>query len=122
MKFVEFNPVDEKGNCILRSLTKILNKDYYKVKEEILNLAKELGYNDYREETVFETYLKLNNINEIKLENNTKIKDLDLQGKYAIFCWDKKDFYHMVTVIDNVLYDKNSDSLELYVIKIYKEN
>jgi len=122
MKFVEFNPVDEKGNCILRSLTKILNKDYYKEKEEILNLAKELGYNDYREETVFETYLKLNNINEIKLENNTKIKDLDLQGKYAIFCWDKKDFYHMVTVIDNVLYDKNSDRLELYVIKIYKEN
>lgn len=122
MKFVEFNPVEEKGNCILRSLTKILNKDYCKAKEEILNLTKELGYNDYREETVFETYLKSNNINEIKLENNTKIKDLDLQGKYAIFCWDKKDFYHMVTVIDNVLYDKNSDSLELYAIKIYKEN
>ena len=33
---------------------------------------------------------------------------------------DKKDFYHMVTIIDNVLYDKDDRSLDLYVLNIYK--
>ena len=31
-----------------------------------------------------------------------------------------KDWYHMVPIIDNVLYDKTNDSLELYVISLYK--
>ena len=31
MKVCVFNPVIEKGNCILRSLTKILEKDYFEV-------------------------------------------------------------------------------------------
>lgn len=74
MKFVEFNPVDEKGNCILRSLSKILDRDYYEVKKEILNLTTKLGYNDYREEKVFETYFELNNIEEVENIVDIKIK------------------------------------------------
>ena len=38
-----------------------------------------------------------------------------------MLCWNKKDFYHMVSIIDNVLYDKDDRSLELYAITVYKE-
>lgn len=121
MKFVEFNPVDEKGNCILRSLTKILDKDYYDVKEELLNLTKQLGYTDYREDEVLETFFKMNNIEELENFDDIKISNLNLEnGRYLVYCWDKKDFYHMATIIDNVLYDKNDSSMELYVVKLYK--
>ena len=43
MKVCIFNPVIEKGNCILRSLTKILEKDYFEVKNELNNLTKKLN-------------------------------------------------------------------------------
>ena len=39
MKVCVFNPVIEKGNCILRSLTKILEKDYFEVKNELNNFS-----------------------------------------------------------------------------------
>lgn len=35
---------------------------------------------------------------------------------------DKKDWYHIVNIENNVLYDSEDDSLELYVISIYKKN
>lgn len=122
MKFIEFNPSIEQGNCIIRSFSKLFNKDYNIVKKELNDLAVSLNYKDYREIDVFEKYLNSNNVYLIE-ETNKKIKDLKLdKGRYCIFCWDKKDFYHMVTVIDNVLYDKNIDSLELYTLRIYKQN
>ena len=48
------------------------------------------------------------------------IKDLKLDsGNYVIFCY-KDAFYHMVSVINNTLYDKNDEALNLKVLKIYK--
>ena len=65
--------------------------------------------------------MKKRNVNAITYGKNVKIKDLNLdEGRYIIFCWDKKDYYHMVPIIDGVLFDKNDKSLELYVITIYK--
>lgn len=121
MKFIKYNPVDEKGNCIIRSFSKLLNKDYNLVKEELLKIQNSLNYDDYRQIEVFETYLYNNGCTLFNYPNDKKIDDLDLQnGKYAIFCYDKKDFYHMVTIIDNVIYDKDDIAKELYTIKIYK--
>ena len=61
--------------------------------------------------------------NTIEIESKEiKIKDLELDsGNYIVFCYDKKDYYHMITIIDNTIYDKTDECLDLYVIKVYKE-
>ena len=52
--------------------------------------------------------------------NNILVSNLTLEsGKYAIFAF-KDDFYHMFPIIDNTIYDKNDDCLDLCVINIYK--
>ena len=33
MKYEYYNPVEEKGSCVQRSLSKILNKDYEETKK-----------------------------------------------------------------------------------------
>lgn len=120
MKYTYYNPVEEKGGCIPRALSKLLKKDYHQVKEDLINLAKEQNKNANDIE-IFEEYLKQNNVVKIGDYNDKQIKDLNLIGEYTIFCCDKLDFYHMVTIIDNTIYDKNEEALELYVISIYKK-
>ena len=90
------------------------------LKEELNTLAYSLNYNSYNEIEVFEKYLSDNNY--IKIDgNNILVSDLKLEnGKYAIFAY-KDDWYHMFSIIDNIIYDKNNDCLDLYVISIYKE-
>ena len=119
MKFIKYDPVNEKGACILRTFSKLFNKDYLEIKKELLELASTLNYNSYNEIEVFEKYLSDNNY--IKIDgNNTLVSDLKLDnGKYAIFAY-KDDWYHMFSIIDNTIYDKNNDCLDLYVISIYK--
>ena len=116
MKFKYYNPVDEKGGCIFRSFSKFFNKDYNDIKKEIKELQEKIG-----EEDKYELYLNQNNVYDIKTEYRGKIKDYKNKGKSIIYCYDKKDFYHMVAIIDDVLYDKNEDSLDLYVLQIFKE-
>ena len=78
-----------------------------------------MSFNDIE---VFEEYMKRRNIIPIDYGKDIKIKDLDLDnGLYIVFCWDKKEIYHMVPIINNTLYDRNSDSMELYVITLYRE-
>lgn len=120
MKYEYYNPEDEKGSCFQRSISKLLNKDYNKVKEDLVELSKKLGYSDYREIEVFETYLKNNNVYELKKEFNCKVEDLSIEpGKYIIF-GNKEDWYHMVCLIDDTFYDKNENYKEINIIKIYK--
>jgi len=119
MKFVKYDPANEKGACILRTFSKLFNKTYDELKEELNALAKRLNYESYNEVEVFEKYLSDNNYEKIA-GNNTLVSDLNLDnGKYAIFAF-KDNFYHIFTLIDNVIYDKNEDSLDLYAISIYK--
>ena len=117
--YVEDN--NKKSNCIIRTFCKLFNKEYDAVKQELINIAKELNYETYSEIEVFEKYL--NDKNYIKIEHKEEqIKNLKLEnGKYAVFCYDKKEFYHMLAIINNTVYDKIEDNLNLYTITIYKE-
>ena len=112
---------NKKSNCIIRTFCKLFNKEYDAVKQELINIAKELNYETYSEIEVFEKYL--NDKNYIKIEHKEEqIKNLKLEnGKYAVFCYDKKDYYHMLAIINNTVYDKIEDNLNLYTITIYKE-
>ena len=122
MKYEYYNPVDEKGGCITRSISKLLDKNYTQVKEELISLSKNLKYEDYHEIEVFETYLKKNNVYELNQEFNCTIANLNIEpGKYIIF-GNKEEWYHMVCLIDNTFYDKNNNYQELNIIKIYKLN
>ena len=125
MKFIEYNLTDKNGNsnCVIRSLCKILNKGYDEVLNGLLDTAKELNNESFNDIPVFEEYMKQNNINKIDIEQDKQIKDLKLDnGSYIVFCYNKEDFYHMIPIIDNTIYDKRIDSLELYTISIYKKN
>lgn len=63
-----------------------------------------------------------NNIIKTSYSEDIKVKDLKLDNSdYIVFCYDKKDFYHMVPIIDKVIYDKNTDCMDLYAITIYKK-
>ena len=113
---------DGKSNCVIRSFCKIYDMEYNNVSNELLSISKELNCN-FNDIETFEEFMKRRNT--IKLDNyhDELIKDLKLDnGKYIVFCYDKKDFYHMVPVINNIVYDYNDDSLNLYVISIYKVN
>lgn len=124
MNFKEFYISDENGksNCVIRSLCKILNKEYdvvYNGLYEVTNRIKSSSFNDI---PVFEKYMEDNDIVKINFDEDVKVKDLKLDGgSYIIFCYDKKDFYHMISIIDNIIYDKNFDCMDLYVISIYRK-
>lgn len=121
MKYEYYNPVDEKASCVGRSISKILDKDYEETKKELIELSKSLGYEDYREIEVFETYLKNHNIIELNQEFNCTIEDLIIEpGNYIIF-GNKEEWYHMVCLINNTIYDKNENYKEINIIKIYKQ-
>lgn len=125
MKFKKYFISDKEGksNCIIRTFCKLFNREYNNVKKELLDIASQLNYDNYTEIEVFESYLNSNGYFNFDTDTDIRIKNLNLpMGKYAIFCYDKKDYYHMLSIIDNVVYDKDDRSLELYVINIYKEN
>lgn len=120
MKFIEYNPVDEKGSCVIRTFTKLLDKDFYVVKEELLKLAHDLNCDDYREQIVFEKYLSNNNYQKFDVKANTT-DDLKLEkGKYVVFC-KKENNYHMFPIIDDIIYDKNRKCFGQTIIDVYKE-
>ena len=120
---ITFCNTEGKSNCVIRSLCKTYNEEYDNVYNELCEISKELNCESYNDIEVFETYMKRRNTSSIEYGKDIKIKDLILdKGKYLVFCWDKKEFYHMVSIIDKVLYDKDDRSLELYAITIYKEN
>ena len=111
MKFVEYNPVLGSG-CIVRTFLRLLDKDVSEIKNELFNLAQDMGYDDYSEISVFEKYLDINNYEKIDNYKDILVKDLSLDyGKYALFCYDKNDYYHMFSIIDNIIYDKNDKCL-----------
>ncbi len=112
---------DGKSNCVVRSLCKLLHKDYDKVFNDLVSYATKLGYSSFNEIEVFEAYMKDNAIVKQPYGSNIKIGDLKLDnGAFIVFCYDHQDYYHMVCIINNVLFDKSDDSKELYTISIYK--
>ena len=124
MTFKEFyiSDNDGKSNCVVRSLCKILNKEYEDVYNGLCEISKELKRSSFNDIEVFEKYIEKNNIIKINRDEDIKVKDLKIDnGSYIVFCYDKKEFYHMISIIDNVIYDKNSDCMDLYVISVYRK-
>lgn len=125
MEFNQFYLSNNEGksNCVIRTFCKIFGQEYNSVYNDLCFIANKLGYDSFNDILVFETYMEQHDTNLIDYGSDIKIKELNLDnGSYAVFCWNKKDFYHMVSIIDNILYDKDDKSLELYAIKIYKHN
>ena len=123
MKYSEYfiSNKEGKSNCVIRSFCKLYNQEYDVVFNELVELAHKLNHNSFNDVEVFEEYMRRHNTTEIE-SKEIKIKDLELDsGNYIVFCYDKKDYYHMITIIDNTIYDKTDECLDLYVIKIYKE-
>ena len=118
MKYEYFNPGEV--NCVVRSISKILNKNYIDVEKELIELSKKLNYDTYSETEVFEKYLEQNSFFELNKDYNDQIKKYKFDGENIVFCYDKKDFFHLVAIIDNVIYDKKEGTENLYIIKIYK--
>lgn len=124
MKFEKYYICNSNGNsnCVIRSFCKLFNKEYNEMKEELINLTKKKNANNYNDMEVFETYLSSKDYTIEEINNNLKVKDLKLSnGKHAILCWNKKDYYHMIPIIDNTIYDRTNECLELYVLKVYKQ-
>ena len=124
MKFSKYNVADAKGNsnCVVRSFCKIYNDSYDNVYKKLCSIARELIIDSFNDVKVFETYMIRNQTFLIDYGKNIKVKDLKLgKGNYIVFCWNKKEFYHMVAIIDDIMYDKNDNSLELFTISIYKK-
>ena len=125
MTFKEFYISDKNGksNCVIRSLCKILNKEYEEVYNGLCEVSKELNCSSFNDIPVFEKYMEGNSIFKIICGEDIKVQDLKIDNSsYIVFCWNKKDYYHMIPIIDNVIYDKNFDCMNLYVISIYKKN
>lgn len=123
MKYKKYYIDDNNGhsNCVIRSFCKVYGGDYNSVYSELCNIAEELNcsFNDIE---VFETYMKRRNTIPIDYGKDIKIKDLELESDtYLDFCWDKGVFYHMVPIINDVVYDKSEDCLELYTYTLYKK-
>ncbi len=121
IRYENYNP-ENTNNCIIRSFSKITGKEPKLIEEQLIRLAATMKHSDYTNVKVFEKYLELLQFEKIDNKNeDIQIKNLNLEdGTYSIFCWDKKDFYHMVTISDNVLFDKKEETLNLYPITIYK--
>ncbi len=124
MKFIEYNITNNygKSNCVIRSFCKLFNESYNDVYDELCRIQKELNCENFNDIDVLEIFMKNHNVYPIDYGKDIKVKDLKLDnGSYIVFCWDKDEFYHMLPIIDNVVYDKDDRSMELYTIALYKQ-
>lgn len=116
MKSVIYDIDYKNNNCILRSISKAINISPSVVENDLKNIS-----SNYADEKVFDKYL-LGKGFIINNEYNGKlIQDINLNGINIIFAF-KDEWYHMFTVINNVIYDKYGfESLSnMKIIKIYK--
>ncbi len=124
MKYENYNISGSNGksNCVIRSFCKLYNKEYDDVFNELVSLAHELNCDNFNDVQVFEEYMNRNETYPIEYGKDIRINDLNLdEDEYAVFCWDRDEYYHMVPIINDTLYDKSDESLNLYTMKVYKK-
>jgi hypothetical protein len=124
MKFSKFYVEDKNGrtNCVIRSFCKLYGGTYEDAINELLSIKEEINAESFNDIEVFEEYMRRRDTDKIEYGKDTRIKDLNIDnGNYIVFCWDKDNFYHMVTIMDNTLYDKDDTSSNLYAITVYKQ-
>ena len=123
MKFIKYYITNKEGNsnCVIRTFCKIFNEEYDNVYNELCRIQKELNCSNYNDIEVFEKYMENHNFNSIDYGKDIVIKVLELDDDtYIVFCWNKDDFYHMLPIINNVIYDKEESSMNLFTLKLYK--
>ena len=117
MKFVQYNPLPGSG-CVVRTFSKLLDKDSKKIIKDLEKIAKKLGYQNIHEIEVFDTYFKKNHY--LKKEMSIPVQELKYKkGKIGVFCYQEDD-YHMFAIIDGVIYDKDQEYLNKTVIAVYE--
>ena len=117
-----YNPSDEHGSCIARTLTLLSGKPYPAVRAELDALAGALGFDTYTETAVFEEYLARLGFYPADGYTGVRMDALTLPaGRFCVICTDGAGFYHMLPVIDSVIYDRRNDSGALTVFRIYAE-
>lgn len=121
MKYIEYNPATAK-NCVIRSFSLLTGENCETIEEKLKNEALMLGKKEYTDVEVFENYLeKTIGFGKIPFDPDKTIKDLELSnGTYCVFCYDKNNFYHMVVIHNDTLYDKTDKTLDLYPLAVYK--
>ncbi|MBO4878172.1 MAG: hypothetical protein J5501_09225 [Ruminococcus sp.] len=122
MRFEHFDPSSESRSCVARTMTKLTGKEYSAVKAELTALAQSMGKDSYNDESVFGEYMAGFGMKKCGEYDDTRVGELDLgNGVYCVFCTDRKDFCHLMPVIDNVIYDRRDDYRELWVVAVYKK-
>lgn len=122
MDFEYYNPSDESRSCVVRTMTKLTGKDYATVKAELTDLASKNGCESYNDEAVFSRYMAEHGIHKMQEYGNTTVGELKLDdGIYCVFATNRNGFYHLMPVVDNVIYDRRDDCRSLYVIAVYKK-
>ena len=122
MRFEHFDPSSESRSCVVRTMTKLTGKEYSVVKAELTALAQSMGKDSYNDESVFGEYMAGFGMKKCGEYDDTRAGELDLgNGVYCVFCTDRKDFCHLMPVIDNVIYDRRDDYRELWVVAVYKK-
>ena len=121
MKYIEYNPATAK-NCVIRSFSLLTGENCETIEEKLKNEALMLGKKEYTDVEVFENYLeKTMGFGKIPFDPDKTIKDLELSnGTYCVFCYDKNNFYHMVVIHNDTLYDKTDKTLDLYPLAVYE--
>ncbi len=123
LSFEKYDPSEDKQSCVIRAMSKLTGKDYPTVKKEMTALAERSGFETYNDQSVFEEYMSRNGIYKDRdYNNNTQLRDLDLSGgSYCVLMTNRMSFFHLLPVVDNVIYDRRNDSLTLYVLSTYKK-
>lgn len=99
---------DKYGDCVIRALTKAMNKEWLEVFEELLPYARQLQCMP-SEKLCYETYLKANGFEYVGISNKkgSKRPTVDRfakdhkQGTYVLNVAN-----HIVAVVDGIYYDK----------------
>lgn len=122
LKVEYYNPSDEKHSCVFRSLSKALNKSFDNVKDELRELGNSMGIDDLLDDRVFDAFLLKNEYKMVDKYNDSMLLDNNYDGVNLVYSY-YNEWYHMVCIIDNVIYDKfDLDRLKnLKIIKVYKK-
>jgi len=122
MRFEYYSPTDESRSCVARTMTKLTGKDYDTVKAELTELSQSMGLDSYNDEAVFVRYMEEHGITEHKGHSGSRVGELALgPGEYCVFCTDGGEFFHLMPVIDDVVYDRKDTYNELCVIAVYRK-
>lgn len=121
IEFEYYNPSNYRNNYVPRALSKILDKTYDEIEEELSALTDELNMDSYCNPVVFEAYMEKHGIYKFAELTNTLVRELSLNhGTYCLYCYNSIGEFFLIPVINNVMYERNSNCMELNVITIYQ--